>query len=251
MGSIITLNKASQREDEAIHKQLLHLQAQRFATPEAAQEALTALAKGWMYHLVDSYSLSDHKRYARQGRPTPSTPVKAIEWQIQAHVRPHEAAIGHQKQYNACLVIGTNICASELGDTEVIAAYQRQSRVAGGFRFLKDPLFVVSSLFVKKPCRIQGLLMVMTLALLVYSVAQRRVRQPLAHHDQKVPNHINQPTTSPTLRWVFQLLEGIHRVRVTVQGQVHDLIEGLNDVQINVLRLFGEEVCRLYQISPG
>jgi transposase len=144
-----------------------------------------------------------------------------------------------------------NICASELGDTEVIAAYKRQSQVEGGFRFLKDPLFFVSSLFVKKPCRIQGLLMVMTLALLVYSVAQRRLRQQLAHHHETVPNQINQPTMSPTLRWVFQLLEGIHRVRVTVQGQLHDLIEGLNDVQINVLRLFGEEVCRLYHISPG
>jgi tRNA nucleotidyltransferase/poly(A) polymerase len=38
---------------------------------------------------------------------------------------------------------------------------------------------------------------------------------------------------------------------VTVQGQVHDLIEGLNDVQVKILRLFGSEVCRLYQISPG
>jgi hypothetical protein len=66
-----------------------------------------------------------------------------------------------------------------------------------------------------------------------------------------VPNQIHQPTTSPTLRWVFQLLEGIHRVRVMVQGQVHDLIEGLNDVQINILRLFGHKVCRLYQISAG
>jgi transposase len=149
------------------------------------------------------------------------------------------------------VVIGTNICASDLGDTEVIAAYKRQSRGEGGFRFLNDPLFFVSSLFVQKPCRIPGLLMVMTLALLVYSVAQRRVRQQLAHHHETVPNPINQPTTSPTLRWVFQLLEGIHRVRVPVQGQVHDLIEGLNDVQINVLRLLGAEVCRLYQISPG
>jgi len=49
----------------------------------------------------------------------------------------------------------------------------------------------------------------------------------------------------------LQLLEGIHRVRVMVQGQVLDLIEGLNDVQIKILRLFGDEVCRLYQISPG
>jgi transposase len=91
----------------------------------------------------------------------------------------------------------------------------------------------------------------MTLALLVYSVTQRRLRQQLAKHHETVPNQINQPTSSPTLRWIFQLLEGIHRVRMTVQGQRHDLIEGLNDVQINILRLFGHEACRLYQIAPG
>jgi hypothetical protein len=32
---------------------------------------------------------------------------------------------------------------------------------------------------------------------------------------------------------------------------MHDLMEGLNDVQVKVLRLFGNEVCRLYQISTG
>ena len=155
------------------------------------------------------------------------------------------------KQTQACYVLGTNIDPSELHDTEVIAAYKGQAHVEGGFRFLKDPLFFVSSLFVKKPNRIEGLLMVMTLALLVYSVAQRRLRMQLATHQETVPNQINQPTTSPTLRWVFQLLEGIHRVRMTLQSQVHDLIEGLNDVQIKILRLFGNEVCRLYQISTG
>jgi hypothetical protein len=38
---------------------------------------------------------------------------------------------------------------------------------------------------------------------------------------------------------------------MTVHAQVHDLSEGLNEVQRNVLRLFGEAVCRLEQISPG
>jgi transposase len=70
--------------------------------------------------------------------------------------------------------------------------------------------------------------MVMTLALLVYSVAQRRLHQELARQHESLPNPINQPTQRPTLRGVFQLLERIHRVRVVVQDQVHDLIEGLN-----------------------
>ena len=246
-----TLHKVTQREHEVITKQLFHLQAQRFGSPEAAQEALSTLAKRWKYHHVASSHLTEHKRYAGKGRPTPSTPLKAIAWQIQGHVRTDDETIEQDKQAKACYVLGTNIDASEVSDTEVIAAYKGQAHVEGGFRFLKDPLFFVSSLFVKKPSRIEGLLMVMTLALLVYSVAQRRLRTQLAEHHETVPNQIHQPTTSPTLRWVFQLLEGIHRVRVTVQGQVHDLIEGLNDVQIKILRLFGNEVCRLYQISTG
>jgi hypothetical protein len=43
----------------------------------------------------------------------------------------------------------------------------------------------------------------------------------------------------------------MHRVRVTRQGQGHELIAGRNDVQITILRLFGNAVCRLYQISTG
>jgi transposase len=246
-----TLKKATQREAEAIQKQLFHLQAKRFDTPQAAQEALAVLAKAWQYHRVASSQLTEYKRYAGKGRPTPRTPLKASEWQIQAHVHADDEAIERDQQTKACYVLGTNIDASELSDAEVITAYKGQSQVEGGFRFLKDPLFFVSSLFVKKPSRIEGLLMVMTLALLVYSVAQRRLRAQLVTHQETVPNQINQPTASPTLRWVFQLLEGIHRVRVTVQGQAHDLIEGLNEVQVKILRLFGNEVCNLYQISTG
>lgn len=246
-----TVRKARQRESDAIEKQLFHLQAQRFETPEGAQAALATLAHPWAYHQVGASTLSEHNHYVGKGRPRPTTPVASIAWQIHAQVRPDQQKIAYRTQHKACFVVGTNIAASQLSDREVIVAYKGQAQAEGGFRFLKDPLFFVSSLFVKKPCRIQGLLMVMTCALLVSSVTQRRLRHQLAHQGKTVPNQINQPTARPTLRWVFQLLEGIHRVRVTVQGQGHDLIEGLNEVQIKILRLFGEEVCRLYQISPG
>ena len=246
-----SVHKAQQREAEAIEKQLFHLQAQRFETPEAAQAALVALETAWRYHQGETSSLIAHNHYACKGRPTPTTPIKSIDWQIQAQGRPDQEKMERHTRHKGCFVVGTNIEVSQLSDLEVIAAYKGQAQAEGGFRFLKDPLFFVSSLFVKKPCRIQGLLMVMTCALLVYSVTQRRLRRHLARHNETVPNQINQPTARPTLRWVFQLLEGIHRVRVTVQGKVYDLIEGLNEVQIKILRLFGEEVCRLYQISPG
>src|SRR5215831_15073969 len=246
-----SVSKAQKHEFEAIDKQLFHLQARRFESQQSAQAALAALAESWRYHHVASTELSEHKRYAGKGRPSVTPPIKASAWQMQAKVRPNAEAIRQSKQHKGCFVLGTNIEADGLKDEEVIAAYNAQSQVEGGFRFLKDPLFFVSSLFVKKPTRIQGLLMVMTLALLVYSVAQRRLRQELVRHKESLPNQINQLTQRPTLRWVFQLLEGINRVRVSVQGQIHDLIEGLNEVQIKILRLFGQEVCQIYQISSA
>ncbi len=212
---------------------------------------LAGVAKQWRDHQVASYELIDHKRYGKKGRPTAETPIKAIAWQMQAQVRPDAERIEAAKQHKACFVLGTNIETEQLSDAEVIAGYKGQAHAEGGFRFLKDPLFFVSSLFVKKPCRIQGLLMVMTLALLVYSVAQRRLRRELARQNETIPNQINQPTSRPTLRWVFQVLEGIERVRVTVEGEVHDLITGLNEVKIKILRLFGEQVCHVYQLPLG
>ena len=136
------------------------------------------MAQRGPYHQRESSQLTAHPRYAGQGRPTPRPPRKASVWHLQAHVRPAQAALEHRKQCHACFVLGTNLDASELSDPEVIQADKGQSRVAGGFRLLNDPLFFVSSWLVKKPSRIDGLLLVMPLALLVDSVTPRRLRHP-------------------------------------------------------------------------
>jgi transposase len=83
----VSVDKACQREAEAIEKHLFHLQAQRFETAKAAHAALAALAKAWRYHQVETSNLIEHKRYLRKGKPTPRTPIKSIDWQIQVQVR--------------------------------------------------------------------------------------------------------------------------------------------------------------------
>jgi len=104
----VSITKAQQRAWDAIEKQRLHLHAKRFETPEAAQAALTALSKAWRSHQRDTSRVIDHKRYAGKGRPTPTSPLKAIEWQMHAQVRPAQEVIAAYKQQSACFVIGTN-----------------------------------------------------------------------------------------------------------------------------------------------
>jgi hypothetical protein len=149
-----TVTKATQRDAAAIATPLLHVPAQRFATPEAAPDALATWAKGWPDHPLESSTLLAHQRSAGQGRPTLSTPRNDPQWHIQAHGRPAEAAIWHRKPLQAGVVLGTTRGAHELSDAAVMTADTRQCRVEGGVRLLKDPLFVVASLCVKKPCRL-------------------------------------------------------------------------------------------------
>src|SRR2546422_5878590 len=207
-----TLAKAQAKEAEQVQKQLCHLQAQRFPSETTARAALETMAQRWRYHQRAQVALTPHIQYARTGRPTTQTPQKAIQWQIHASVMPDSAKLTRQQQRQACCVLGTTMPATALTDGEVVAGYKGQSALARGFRFLKAPVFFVSSLFIKKPSRLQGLLMVMTLALLVYSVAQRRRRHQWARQRAPLPNQSGQPGSRPTLRWVFQLLEGINRV---------------------------------------
>jgi transposase len=247
-----TIAKAQSKEYEKVNKQLFHLQAQRFDSRKAANKALDAIVQKLRYHRLESNVLTQHKKYARRGKPTADTPIKAILWQIEATVTTADDDVITQEQRGkACFVLGTSIPDAELSDLEVIAGYKGQGAVERGFRFLKAPEFFVSSLFVKKPSRMVGLLMVMTLALLVYSVAQRRMRKQLESTGETIPNQINQPTSQPTLRWVFQLLEGIHQVSLDVDGQVTNVMEGITELRGKVLQLFGKKVAQIYYISSA
>jgi transposase len=68
------------------------------------------------------------------------------------------------KRRFACWIVGTNVLEqARLSDQQLIATYKGQGGAERGFRFLKDPLFLASSVFVKKPERIMALSFIMVL----------------------------------------------------------------------------------------
>jgi transposase len=138
--------KAQSKEYEKVNKKLFHLQAQRFDSRKAAHKALDVIVQKLRYHRLESSVLTQHKKYARRGKPTADTPIKAILWQIEATVTTADDDIIIQEQHRkACFVLGTSIPDAELSDLEVIAGYKGQGAVERGFRFLKAPEFFVSS----------------------------------------------------------------------------------------------------------
>jgi len=122
--------------------------------------------------------------------------------------------------------------------------------VERGFRFLKDPLFFAHSLFLKKPERLMALLMVMGLSLLIYSLAELKLRQALKEMNVTIPDQRRKPTQKPTIRWVFQLFEGLDILLVRQNGQVRlRQLLNLRPAQQQVITLLGPQVQKCYLFS--
>ncbi len=135
----------------------------------------------------------------------------------------------------------------QLGLLEMLAIYKAQSTgVERGFRFLKDPMFFADSLFLKKPARIMALLMIMGISLLVYALAEHRVRQQLTERDETIPDQKGQPTQRPTMRRIFQMMEGIDVLLIEQSGIQRRFILNMTNLRRQIISLFSHHVQKIY-----
>lgn len=124
--------------------------------------------------------------------------------------------------------------------------YKNQSKVERGFRFIKDKSFRVSEVYLKKPQRIEALSMVMVLTLMIYSVAEWKLREKLKETGETVPNQVKKQIQNPTLKWVFMLLRGITEVKIEVDSQVIIKIANLDEVKDKIIGLMGKNCEKYY-----
>jgi len=132
-----------------------------------------------------------------------------------------------------------------LSDKEFLEIYKGQDGCEKGFRFLKNPEVVSSSLSLKKNERIEALLMVMTLCLFVYACLEHKIRKLLKNRpgeaffkDQK-----GKRTRKPTARWVFHCFLGIHLLNV---NQEQKIVLNLNQIHKELLDLLGDSYWTYY-----
>lgn len=239
------------RESETLSSKLKGLARKKFGCESDAKAAVKVLFKKAKYHRLTALEATAQTKRIGRGRPKADSQTVTDHWRVSATFEHDTQKTLFMDVEAACYIVATNVPAEELPAADVVRIYKEQSKVERGFRFLKDPQFFTSALFLKKPERVQGMLLVMTLALLVYSLAERRLRKALAEQQQTLPNQIKQETARPTLRWAFQLLDGINRVTLVLPGQpVQLLFEGITDLKRKILSLLGPGTAQYYQLQP-
>ena len=80
---------------------------------------------------------------------------------------------------------------------------------------------------------------------MIYTLAERKLRQALEDQNQTVRDQRKQPTAQPTFRWIMQKFQGIHWINLEGQRQ----ISNLTDEGRLIIRLLGPPVEHYYHPS--
>jgi transposase len=88
--------------------------------------------------------------------------------------------------------------------------------------------------------------MVMVLTLLVYTIAEWKIRRELSRLGESIPNQKGKPTQRPTMKWVFQFFRGISEVKMELMGEEIVKVTNLREVPKKILSLMGKECEKYY-----
>jgi len=210
-----------------------------------AQQALATFTQNLQATFLVQSTVRATPRYDKRGRPGQGTQPDQVVYQLEGALASQIAARQALVDQHSCFILATN----ELDDThlspqEVLAGYKGQGHAERGFRFLKDPCFLASSLSLKKPERIMALLMVMTVCLLVYAALEYRIRTALTAHGATLPDQKGKRIQNPTARWVFHYFGGIH---VLYLPQQWPIVINLTEEHQHLLQLLGNRYAWFYR----
>ncbi len=167
---IQNLNRRALKGSEHEQKVFGKLCRRPFACREDAQKDWEKLQKTFRYTRVYDLQIREVPRYERRGKPKKGELPERTEYFLTGCIASCLDKRIQMVSIQGMFVLATNeLDEQRLSAPDVLAGYKGQSRVENGFRFLKNPEFLASSLFLKKPERIMALLMIMTICLMVYA----------------------------------------------------------------------------------
>jgi len=246
---------ALKKISEQVEKQLENAKAslrkllkQEYACIADAEIGIKMLSDSWKYHEIKEIKCTEKASKKSQSKTEKGNQEKTIVYQVTGEIEPRESVIEAEKIKAGRFILATNILdKKEVSNEKLLAEYKAQQSNERGFRFLKDPLFFTASVFVKKPERVEAIAMIMGLCLLVYNLAQRKLRKQLETAQEGVRNQVKKFTNKPTMRWIFQMFQAVHLVRINGEKQVSNLTQERQEI----LQHLGKDCCQYYLMISG
>ena len=209
-----------------------------FCRPDAEAAAKRLSLTQSEYHEL-AIEIVEKPMYGR-GRPKKEEPreVKETRYALAVTVKEKEEAVAKKREEAGCFVLLSNVPKEgEMAHTEaeILTVYKEQNGIEQNFGFLKDPL-IVNSIFLKKPERIEALGLILLLALLIWRLMERSMREYVEVNKTKIIGLNNRPTDRPTSHMITRTF---HCVILIKTGDGRRLARPLSDAQQDYLKALG------------
>ncbi len=205
-----TLEKERAKEAELLGQEQAHWHRHPFSCREDAEQALSSLKASLRprFHRVEAGIEETVRPKKRRGRPKKGAePETETVYTIRLGIEFDQEAWEQAKRKASRFVLVTTVPEEWKGQRmdgkEILALYKGQISVEMNFSFLKDPFFT-DEIYVKKPERVAVLGYLFLLALALYRVFQRRVRQFITP-ERPLKGAGGRKLTRPTGQAIFQL----------------------------------------------
>jgi len=238
-----TLDRKMLKTTEQSIKTFKKLGKQRFACATDANKALSDWEKQQGMITVHDSTIIAIEVYKKSGRPKREQKPSRIDYQISGSLACDLQKRAELLAQKGLFILATNDCSKTLTMEKMLTLYKSQQSVEKGFRFLKSPDFLTSSLYLKKPERIEALLMIMTCCLMIYAALEHKIRQELKAQELHFPDMKKKPTQRPTARWVFFCFQGID-ILVVDDNQQH--VVNLQTRHQTILNCLGDIYLQIY-----
>jgi len=247
-----TLNRRIEESRQTLKTTLWHLSKDEFACEADARKRFNEVMKKYSFHTA-TFSIKTAEKYEKRGRPTPGAkPQKTIVQIVEPEITENAEAIFKARLSKGRFILATNdLDTKRLSNSDILREYKDLQKVERGFRFLKDPWFLLDEVFLKTPKRVTALMAVMALCLMVYAVAEYELRESLRKSNNTLPNQLKKEVGNPTLRWIFSLLDGITVVTINSDGISEKIVANLTSLSEKIIRLFGQTTEQIYDLSPA
>jgi transposase len=237
-----------EKQLESASDSLRKLFRQEFACIADAEIAIKRLSDTWKYHQIAEIECREKPAKKLTSKQKLENQTNPKVYQVTGQIETRLSVIEAEQIAAGRFILATNILdTQEVSDRQILLEYKAQQSNERGFRFIKDPLFFTSSVFVKNPERVEAIGMIMGLCLLVYNLGQRKLRQQLSATNEGVRNQVKKLTNKPTMRWIFQMFQAVHLVTVNGEKQVSNLTQDRQDI----LKHLGQYCSRYYLIFAG
>jgi transposase len=161
-------------------------------------------------HHIESEVLPFQTR--RPGRPPKngSAPTQT-KYELTCTIVEDTQAVTTRREEAGCFVLISNVPTEgtdALITRELLRVYKGQYGVENDFAFLKDPL-IVNDTFLKSPHRIDALGMILVIALLIWRLMERSMRNWVKDTGETLPGWDRKKTVKPTTFMMTTLMHGI------------------------------------------